>query len=194
MVHYISRAICRFIFKVFFQLEISGRENIPKSGGFILASNHVSFLDPLAVGAAASRKLNYMARHDLFCNPLFGWYLYKLGVFPLKRDTGDIWSLKEAMKRVKNGGGLLLFPEGRRLSIGEQAVKAEAGIGFLADKLDVPVIPVHVRGTENAWPRGVKFPVPAKVSVTFGRHVSFGKSMPYQDIAQAIMDDVRNLS
>jgi len=194
MVHSILRGLCRLIFNVFFRLEACGKENIPKEGGFILASNHVSFLDPVAVGSAANRKLNYMAKQDLFSNKFFSWVLYRVGAFPVKRATPDIWALKEAIKRVKNGGGLLLFPEGRRLNLGEDKIEPEAGVGFLADKLNVPVIPVHVKGTEIAWPKGEKSWVFTKISVTFGAQIHWEKGKPYQDISQSIMDNVRQLS
>jgi len=174
-------------------MEKYGRENVPKEGGFILASNHMSYLDPVAVGSACPRKLNYMARHDLFSNPFFAWVLYKAGAFPVKRETADIWALKEAISRVRNGGGLLLFPEGRRLSLSEEDAKAEAGVGFLADKLNVPVIPVHVKGTEKAWPKGAKFFVLTKISVVFGKRIHLERGKPYQDIAQSIMDNVRHI-
>lgn len=194
MIHTILRGICILILKTFFQIKAYGRENVPKKGGFILASNHVSFLDPVAVGSSCPRKLNYMARHDLFSNPFFAWMLYQVGAFPVKRGSSDIWALKEAIRRVRNKGGLLLFPEGRRLAIGEENAETEAGAGFLADKLDVPVIPVHVKGTEKAWPKGAKFPVITKISVTFGKQIHLEKGRPYQDIAQSIMDNVRRLS
>lgn len=167
---------------------------MPRHGGFILASNHVSYLDPIAVGSACPRKLNYMARHDLFSSSFYSWLLYKVGAFPVKRSTADIWALREAIKRVGSGGGLLLFPEGRRLTPGEEVSKAEAGVGFLADKLNVPVIPVHVSGTEKSWPRGTKFPVFAKISVTFGKQIHLERGLPYQRIAQLIMENVKNLS
>lgn len=194
MLHFILRAICRFILNLFFGMEKCGRENVPKNGGFILASNHVSYLDPVAVGSACPRKLNYMARHDLFSNPFSSWLLTKVGSFPVKKDAADIWALREAVRRVKNGEGLLLFPEGRRLNLGEEGSKIEAGVGFLADKLNVPVIPVHVNGTEKAWPKGAKFITPKKVTVIFGKQIDVERGKPYQDIAESIMENIRHLS
>lgn len=194
MIHTILRAICILILKAFFQIEAYGRDNVPKKGGFILASNHVSYLDPIAVGSSSPRKLNYMARHDLFSNPFFAWILYKVGAFPVKRGSSDIWALKEAIRRARNGGGLLLFPEGRRLALGEENAEAEAGVGFLADKLNLPVIPVHVKGTDKALPKGAKFFSRAKISVIFGKQIHLERGLPYQDTAQLIMDNVRQLS
>ena len=182
------------ICKIMFHIKAYGLKNIPKKGGFILASNHVSYLDPIAVGVACPRKLNYMARHDLFSSRLSIWWMNSVGCIPLKRDSADLSALKQSIKRVKNGGGLLLFPEGARQLPGQAPVKPESGVGFLAAKLDVPVIPVFVKGTEKAMPRGARFIHPNKVNVYFGKQISIERRMPYEDIAQTIMDSIRHLS
>lgn len=158
-----------------------------------MASNHVSYLDPITLGVACPRKLNFMARHDLFYNPWFSWLITAVGAFPLKRDSYDLSSLKEAMRRLKNGNALVLFPEGSR-SINGISNQPQAGIGFLAVKVSLPVIPAFIRGTELALPKGSKFIRPRKVSVHFGRQVSIERRLPYQDIARAIMKDIRHLS
>jgi len=193
MLYSILRALANLIFKLLFRFKVTGRENLPKSGGFILASNHASYLDPIAVGIASFRKLNYMARHDLFFHPWFSWLLTHINVFAVRRNTADVAALKEAMRRVKNGEALLLFPEGRRMVNGG-SVDPEAGIGFLAAKLDVPVIPVFVKGTEKALPKGAKFIRPAKVSVQIGKQIFIERRLPYHDIARMIMESIRKLS
>mgnify|MGYP001605697908 CR=1 FL=1 len=194
MIHDFSRFLCILFFKLVCRVEVKGRDNIPGGGGFILASNHVSYLDTMAVGSACPRRLNNMAMHDLFSCRLSSWFLSALGVFPVKRNSADISALKEAMVRVERGGGLLLFPEGTRSQDGKLSEKSEAGIGFLAAKLNVPVIPVFVKGTEKALPKGAKFIVPAKVAVCFGKQIHIERRMPYQDIAQLILDHIRHLS
>lgn len=183
------------ILKFIFGFEVNGREHIPKKGGFILASNHISFIDPVAVGVASPRRLNYMARHDLFFNRLFSWLLYKLNVFAVKRDSADLSALKEAMHRVRDKQeGLLLFPEGTRSKTGEVSLEVEPGIGFLAAKLTVPVIPAFVDGTREAWPRGAKFIKRHKICVYFGEQILIERRMPYQDTARKIMEEIRRLS
>jgi len=179
--------------KILFRLEVEGKKNIPKEGAFILASNHISFLDPVAVGVACPRKLNYMARHDLFSHPAFGWLLYRVNSFPVKRESADLSALKEAMKRLKEGQGLLLFPEGGR-RFEDEVSRPQAGIGFLAAKLNCPVIPTYVKDTGKALPRGAKFIKPVKISVHFGKEILIERRMPYQDIAQLIMTNIRHLS
>ena len=178
--------------KTVFGLQVFDKKNIPKKGGFILASNHTSYLDPIVLGAACPRKLNFMAKQELFSHPLFSWYFSQLKAFPVKRNAIDLSALKEAIRRIKNGGGLLLFPEGRRMSDGASA-EAHGGVGFLAVKLDVPVIPAFVRGTEAAMPKGTKFIRPGRISVRFGRQIFVEKNSSYQDIARLIMTNVRYL-
>lgn len=182
------------ISKFFFRIDWQGRENIPKKGGFIIASNHVSYLDPVMVGIASPRKLNYMARHDLFLNPLFSKWLFSVGAFPVKRKTADISALKEAIKRVKEGKGLLLFPEGGRVESIAINKRPEPGVGFLTARLNVPVIPVFVKGSEKAFPRGARFFKSKKVSVYFGKPIHIDTKMPYQGIADAIMADIGQLA
>ncbi|MEK6727579.1 MAG: lysophospholipid acyltransferase family protein [Candidatus Omnitrophota bacterium] len=194
MIHTVSRFICFLISKFFFRISWQGRENIPKRGGFIIASNHVSFLDPVMVGVACPRKLNYMARHDLFSNRFFSCWLYNVGAFPVKRKTADISALKEAIKRLEDGKGLILFPEGARVENITLNKRPEPGVGFLASKVNVPVIAAFVKGAEKAFPRGANFFRPEKVSVYFGKQIRIDTKIPYQDIADIIMADIRQLA
>lgn len=194
MIYYLLRALAFIILKLCFRFKICGRRFIPKKGGFILASNHVSYIDPVAVGAACPRRLNYMAKRDLFSNRFLGWLLKKVGSFPVKRGSADFFALKESMRRVKNGGGMLLFPEGTRQEAGEGLGRPEPGVGFLAAKLGVPVIPAFVKGTDKAMPKGSRFPQPSQVAVSFGEEIHIERGLPYQDIAESIMEKIRQLS
>ncbi len=193
MIHWVSRLLCYLFLKIICRLEVQGRENIPRQGGFIIAVNHVSFLDPLALGASSQRALSYMARHDLFSHRVLRWWLRKVHAFPVKRESPDSSAMKEAMKRVKNNMGLLLFPEGTRQSQGE-VLPAQAGIGFLAAKLNCPVIPAFIKGSQEALPKRAKFIRPAKITVRFGQQIFIERRMPYQEIAQLIMTHIRHLS
>lgn len=158
-----------------------------------MASNHVSYLDPIVVASGAHRRhLNFMARHDLF-KGRFGKFISALGAFEVKRDSPDLSAIKEAINRVKKGQGLLLFPEGAR-KFEDGSVEPQAGIGFLASKLNVPVIPAYISGTDKAWPRHAKSVKFTKVKVCFGKEISIERGLPYQDIAKLIMERIRLLS
>ena len=190
----IFRAICALVIMTLFRLKATGKENIPKKGGFLIASNHASYLDPVAIGVACPRRLHYMARHDLFKNALFARILKYSCAFPVKRKSADSGALKEAMRRLKNGEGLLVFPEGGRQTDVHLSAP-EAGVGFLAAKSGVPVIPAFISGTDRAWPRNAKFiKVATNISVHFGKQIYIEGRMPYQDIARKIMENIRHLS
>lgn len=161
-----------------------------------MASNHLSHLDPVVLGVACPRKLNFMARHDLFLNRFFGGLISRLGAFPVRRNTADRSALKEAIERLNRGGGLLLFPEGTRQSAGtgDKDSVPQAGIGFLAAKVDVPVIPAYIKGTQAALPKGARRIKPGRVSVSFGEKINFERRLPYHEIAQVIMANITQLS
>lgn len=192
-VYYFTKWFSNCVCFAEFRIRVSGKENIPKSGGFIIASNHVSYLDPVAVGVACPRRLSYMARHNLFKYRLSAWFLNCLGVFPVKRGSADISALKEAIRRVKAGKGLLLFPEGTRQTGGKLGTP-EPGAGFIAAQGGVPIIPAFVSGTEKAMPRGAKFFKPAVVTVHFGKQIFIERRMPYQAVTLKIMEGIRHLS
>lgn len=194
MVYIVLRFLSGLILKVFFRMRVVNKKYIPKQGGFILASNHVSYLDPIALGVSCPRKLNYMGRDSLFTKRLFSRLLYSLHVFPVKRDSADISALKEAMQRIKRGDGLLMFPEGSRQQKNGVLGQAQSGAAFLAAKLNVPVIPAFVKGTEKALPKHAKFFNLTKISVSFGKEILIERGAPYQEATRLIMARIRELS
>lgn len=193
MLYWVFRFICWLVVGPVCRIKAYGKENLPEKGGFILASNHVSNLDPVALGVACPRALNYMAKHELFSNPLASWVLYHSNAFPLKRDTADLSAIKEAIRRVKAGSGLLLFPQGTRVADLDDRTP-QPGVGFLAAKLDAPVIPAFVKGTSDALPKGAKFIRPKKISIYFGPQISVERGLPYEQIASMVMDNIRRLA
>ena len=148
MVYWIIYFSTKVLSFLFFPATVYGQENIPKEGAFLLASNHVSYLDPMILGITTGRRLNYMAKDTLFKGKFFGYVLPRLGAFPIKRYTGDTGALKECFRRIREGGPLLLFPEGTRHGAMEEK-KALAGVGFLAQKANVPVVPVFIEGSQK---------------------------------------------
>jgi len=194
MLYVVLRFLSWLILKLFFGLEVKGAKNVPQDGGFILASNHVSYFDPVVVGVGVRRRLNYMARHDLFDNLFFGWLLKRLGVFPVKRDSADLSALKRALRLVKAGSGMLLFPEGRRRDAKDTLTHPEPGVGFLAQKSGVPVIPVFVKGTDKVLPRQARFPRFKKISLHFGRRVEIEEKLSYQEIAELVTAGIKQLA
>lgn len=193
MLYGITRGIACLIFKVFFKGKVEGRHNIPERGGFIIASNHVSFLDPVVMGVACNRRLSYMARDTLFRNPWFSLLIRLYNAFPVRRDSADIKSLREAIKRLRQGQGLLLFPEGKR-TVNNFSFLPKAGVAFLAYRANVPVIPAFIYGTDKALPKNRKLIRMHPISVLFGERMYKNDKTSYEEFSQEILLRIRQLA
>jgi len=180
---------CIWLFsQIFFPITVLGRNNLPRSGKVILASNHVSNLDPLILGLTFRRRISYLAKDTLFKNKIFAWILYHVSAFPIKRNTSDFGALRESLRRLEHGS-LVVFPEGTRKSN-----EPQQGIGFLAVKSKVPVIPAYISGSDQAMPAGAKWPKRAPVKVIFGEPVYFsGSSKDYEQISASLMQQIESL-
>lgn len=155
-----------------YDLKVTGRHFVPKKGTFIVASNHVSFLDPLVIGASCPRRLVFMAREDLWKNPFMAAYMWGMRVVPLKRGESDIAAVRMAIRSLKQGEPIGLFPEGTRQADGRLS-QAKRGVGLLACRAKVPIVPVVVQGTYEALPRDAKRLQPSKIRVAFGEPIPY---------------------
>lgn len=156
------------IFKLFFRLRIEGK--IPGKGGMVLAANHRSYLDPIILAFVTSRRINFMAKEELFRTPIFAYAISRLGAFALKRDGLDKTAYQVALKRLRQGKILALFPEGKR-SISGKLNKLKEGSVRIALYCKVPIVPVVITGTEKALPPGKKFVKLAKIKVKVGEPI-----------------------
>ena len=170
--YHISKLILRLFFTFRFGLRVTGQEHVPKRGPFILASNHISFLDPPLLGGACPRRLRFLARADLFERPVLGAYLRSVGVMPLRRGETDVAAMRAALAALKRGEAVAIFPEGHRQDSG-QLSSAKRGVGLLAAAARVPIIPVLVQGTYEALPPEAARLQPAKIRVAFGPPISY---------------------
>ena len=160
------------LMRLLFRLEVHGREQVPAAGPLLLVSNHVSLLDPPIVGGASPRDLHFMAKEELFGIPLLGWLIRRLNARPVKRDGSDGRALKTALRLLREGRALLVFPEGTR-GVEGRLGEGKPGAGMLAVMSGAPVVPVHVSGSGRALPAGRVVPRPAKVRVRFGPPLHF---------------------
>ena len=176
----------------FFPFKVYGEENIPKEGGCILASNHQSYLDPILIPISIHRRLNFVAKEELFKNIILRLILVNLDSIPIKRGTSDIRAIKEIVNRISNGGAMVIFPEGTRtLNAAERNI--EEGVGFVAHKTKVPIVPVYINGSGRVLPKGAKFFKRQLITITYGKPVYFTEKRPYGDIAKSIMNEILTL-
>jgi 1-acyl-sn-glycerol-3-phosphate acyltransferase len=147
-------------------LRATGHRHLTFDGGALLVSNHLSYLDVFVLGIPLCFPLNYVARSTLFL-PLLGSLIRSVGGFPIQREGMGASGLKETLRRIRNGGVVLLFPEGTRSRDGELA-ELKSGIAALAARAKVPIIPAGLAGTFEAWPRNLPFPLPHPIRVHYG--------------------------
>lgn len=172
MLYRILKPLALALMRLLFRLEVRGQEHVPPTGPVLLASNHVSVLDPPLVGGASPRVLHFMAKEELFRVPLFGRLITALNARPVRRDGSDGRALKTALRLLGEGRALLVFPEGTRGVEGRLA-SGKPGAGMLAVMSGAAVVPVHVSGSGRALPPGRMIPRPAKVRIRFGPPLHF---------------------
>jgi glycerol-3-phosphate dehydrogenase (NAD(P)+) len=154
---------------VYFRLRRLGREHIP-DGGVVLAANHRSFLDPFAIGCCLPRPIYFVAKQELFRNPILGWFLNAMGAFPIRRGESDEESMETARGLLERGEAVVIFPEGTRIRAGSLA-KPKRGVGRLALESGAPVVPIAITGSERAR-RGWRIR-PVRVHVRCGPPLTF---------------------
>lgn len=175
------RVIALPIFAIAIRLTLRGRYNLPRRGPYIIVANHLSWMDIPLIPAYIPGKVIYMAKEELFYGRV-GWLVRFLGAFPVKRGEGDRQALRAADDLLKRGKVLIIFPEGTR-SKTQMMGKAHSGIGMIALRAGVPVVPVAIWGSENALRK-----FGARVTVSYGEPMVFkpkGNKVTREDIDAA---------
>lgn len=157
---------CWAISMAWFRFQYSGRRYVPKSGPIILLSNHQSNLDPVLVGVACPRQLRYLAKKSLFFWP-FSWWIRALGAVPLDLEGSAISGLKTMLRLLKQGEGVMVFPEGTRTPNG-RLQPLMAGFCPLARRSGATIVPVAVDGAYVALKTGARFPRLVPITLQFG--------------------------
>ena len=158
-----------------FRTRLVGAENIPTQGGYVLAGNHVSYLDPALLWCVAPRPTHFIAKQELFRVPVVGWVLTRLWAFPISRGEADREAIRRATTLLKAGEPVGIFPEGTRQMTdsggGAEVGAAHQGVSFIALRGGVPIVPVAISGTDKALPRGAILPRFPRVTIRYGRPI-----------------------
>mgnify|MGYP002917263896 FL=1 len=155
MLYRVGQAVCRPIMKVFYRYKFINNNSIPHEGAYIIASNHMSFSDPVLLGLGQRRRLFFMAKQELFKNKFFGGLIRALGAFPVERGAGDGKAIKTGEDLIKEGNVMTIFIEGGRTKTGE-FMRPRSGCALVAQQMQVPVIPACITITGNPKHRFAK--------------------------------------
>jgi 1-acyl-sn-glycerol-3-phosphate acyltransferase len=142
-----AKFVCGIPLRTLWRLHAVGTEHVPRTGPLIVASNHISFFDPPALGVALPRPLHYMAKQELFDIPLFGPTIRATNAFPVDRSRGDIGAIKRTVEMLRAGNAVAIFPEGGRNKDGQ--AKARPGVALLAALSGAPIVPAYIDGTQG---------------------------------------------
>lgn len=187
-----AQLLCRLAFR----LTVSGREHIPASGPFIVASNHLAYFDPMIVGCILKREICYLARAELFEQFFVKDLIRHLNAFPVHRGQSDITSLKTCITVLgKKKMPLLMFPEGTRIRTGELGVP-QRGIAFIAAQTKVPILPVYVENSDrlgDCLRRKKRLKVRLGAALSFAHYRQLTDDKRYRDLAQLVMAEIQRL-
>jgi 1-acyl-sn-glycerol-3-phosphate acyltransferase len=194
--YYIGCLIIKIFLRIFWRYKRIGAEHIPKTGGVIIASNHVAYVDPPFIGAVTPRELIYLAKVELFSNALFGWLIGKYNAIPIARGAFDRRAIRRAVELLREGKALLLFPEGTRSREGK-FLEPKSGMGKIALEAGVPIVPAYIRHSKSLFTTwlgrgglviGFDAPITGDFLTTFPQNRE-----GYKDIGQEIMKKIGRL-
>jgi 1-acyl-sn-glycerol-3-phosphate acyltransferase len=170
-VYFITKAIARGLLQVLFGFRVEGAQKIPREGPVVIASNHISIMDPAVMLVACPRVVSYMSRDDVFRYPLLSWLLPRLYAIPVSRGAGDLGAIRTAIRTLKSGGAVGIFPEGRRSRTG--AIEPfKTGAAAIALRTNAPIVPAAIIGSDKAWPVGKGPRLRRAVRVVFGEPIT----------------------
>ena len=187
------RPLCNLLCKTKYNIEFRGQENLDRKGGFIIAANHISALDPMFIAIASKRLFHYIAKEELFENPVMAKAIVHLNAFPIRRGIGDMKAVNYGIELVRRGEVLCIFPEGTRSPDGTPK-DAKSGVGYIARATRADVVPVAIYKEKNE--KGG-----SKVIISIGEVIpnsslgftENGKSKENKAAAKMIMDTITAL-
>jgi len=183
----ISRMTIAPLLRAVWRPQVEGRSNVPRTGGVLIASNHLSFIDSVVIPLVAPRKVVFLAKAEYFTGKGVkgvasrSWF-NAMGMIPVEREDSRaaVNSLEQALRVLRDGEAFGIYPEGTRSRDG-RLYRGKVGVAHLAMEAGVPVVPTAVIGTPAVQPIGTNIPRLAKVTVKFGAPLTFGeefKAMP----------------
>jgi 1-acyl-sn-glycerol-3-phosphate acyltransferase len=181
------------------RLRVSGHGHIPPTGPCLIVANHASFVDPVVLGSAFPRRIAFMITRSIYGLRRLTWFYNMMGTIPVAYDVPDPGAMKAALRRLKEGGVVGIFPEGQRMRDGNLG-EGKAGAAAIAARSGAPVVPAAIIGAHHVMPVGSIFPRPHRIHVVFGEPFRFpqgeGRRPPREQLdifADRIMESIADL-
>jgi 1-acyl-sn-glycerol-3-phosphate acyltransferase len=188
IVYNIFYNLAKLFARCFFSMRIIHPERMVEEGPLILAVNHSSYFDPPLAGICSRRAVYYLARKNLLEWPLLGPLFPAMNVIPVEREGNDMSALREVIKKIKDGNGVVLFPEGTRSKDGNLQ-PARAGIGLIISKTMAPVLPMRIFGAYQAFPKHSRALRLTKITVVIGEPLRFTR----EEVVSATRENYQRL-
>lgn len=161
------RLVGRTASRVLWRIKYIGLEHVPESGGFIIAANHQTYIDPFWIGFPISRPMRFLAWNKIFDWPVVGKFTGMFGAWPLEIEGSDPAAIRRSLQWLRGGGGVVIFPEGGRGLPDGSMVRFKPGAVRMAIEAGVPILPVTIRGAHRVWPKTRKVPRLARVEIIY---------------------------
>ncbi len=198
--YWLTKTICGTFFRMGFKTRIVGVKNIPKRGAYMLMSNHVSYFDPPLISGVTPTPLYFFARKSLLKNWWFGLLHKGMNIIPVDVNGNDITAIRRAIEILKHDRPLVAFPEGTRSEDGTLQ-RGQPGVGMIACKAQVPIVPVRVFGTYEALGRKTTKPqwgmpltvVVGKPMAPAEYDVGPGDKERYQKVVDKVMEVIAKI-
>lgn len=185
----IIKPIAKLLFNAIYSIEVEGIENVPDDGALI-CPNHYSWADPVMVAICLKSPVRFMAKAEAFKNPIFKFFLEKVGAYPVRRGEVDLTAVKTTLKYLKEGQLIGLFPQGTRIK-GDDLGKAHSGVAVFAVKSNKKVIPTFISGSYKPF---------TKMKVVFGKPIDFSEykkekmtGEDYFELSQIVIEEIKAL-
>ncbi len=160
--------------RALYRVKITGAENEPPDGTFLICANHISEADPVIIGASIKHNPRYMAKKELMRVPLVGGLVRALGAYPIDRGGNDVGAVKRTIEMLKNGESVTMFPQGTRYrGVDPKGTKIKYGCAMIALRAEVSVLPIYIK-TKNY-----------KIGLFKRTYISIGKPITYDELSEA---------